>query len=320
MAADDAAEVLDYINGVSGLADNGVTYYTNNSEIDGLKEGINPPEMIWRSNKSSNNSTQEEQNFPPSLFGDGYMNPTQNLVDAFPDLDGYPITDSRSTYDPLNPYEGRDPRLSHYIIYDGSIAGVYDDVIYTGSQSETEDGINKKETSTRTGYYMRKRLNMDVNADPSSTTGKTHYTPRIRYTEIFLNYAEAANEAWGPIGSGSHAYSAYDVIRAIRQRAGIGLNNNDPYLEECAVDQDKMRELIRNERRLELCFESFRFWDLRRWNKDLNETATGIDASNLSNGDFPVENRNYQDYMHYGPIPNSEILKYNNLTQNYGWN
>jgi len=319
MAAEDAAEVLDYINGVNGLAPNGVTYYSNAAEIDKLSEGINPPEMIWRKNLSTNNSSQEEDNFPPSIFGKGYMNPTQNLVNSFPMENGYPISDSRSNYDPLVPYIGRDPRLSHYIIYNGSKAGTSNSVIYTGSESVTKDGINKEETSTRTGFYMKKRLRMDVNANPASKTGKTHYDPSIRYTEIFLNYAEAANEAWGPKGTGAHAYSAYDVIKAIRQRAGIGVSNNDPYLEECAMDQNKMRELIHTERRLELCFESFRFWDLRRWKINLNEAATAIDASSLTDGAFIIENRSYGDYMYYGPVPNSEILKYNNLIQNKGW-
>lgn len=63
----------------------------------------------------------------------------------------------------------------------------------------------------------------------------------------------------GPQGEGTHGYSAYDVVKAIRQRAGIGENGSDPYLESIKGDRDKMRELIRNERRLELCFEGFRF-------------------------------------------------------------
>ena len=319
MAADHAAEVLDYIGGISGLAPNGVTYYTNRDEIDGLSEGANPPEILWRTNLSTNDYSEEANNFPPSLFGNGYMNPTQNLVDAFPMENGYPVSDPRSDYDELAPYFGRDPRLSQYIIYNGSTAGTTNSVIYTGSNSATEDGINIEETSTRTGYYMKKRLRMDVNVNPSSTTGKTHYTPRIRYTEIFLNYAEAANEAWGPTGTGTHAYSAYDVMKAIRERAGVGLSNNDPYLEECRGDQDLMRQLIRNERRLELSFEGFRFWDLRRWKENLNVTATGLDADAFADGPFQVENRSYKDYMYYGPIPNSEILKYSNLIQNSGW-
>ena len=323
-AANDVATVLNYIGGINGIDPNGHTYYANISEIDGLKEGLNPKEIIWRENLSTGNSTQEEQNFPPSLFGKGYMNPTQNLVDAFPMANGYPIKysdQSKSGYNPSNPYAGRDPRLSHYIIYNGSSdIGVSKATILTGSQSGTDDGINRKETSTRTGYYMKKRLRMDVNRNPASITGKTHYTPRIRYTEMFLNYAEAANEAWGPTGSGSHSFSAYEVIKAIRKRAGVG-GNNDPYLEECKANKDQMRELIRNERRLELCFESFRFWDLRRWKNgiNLNETATGMDVNNNVYTPINVENRNYEDYMFYGPVPHSELLKYDKLVQNEGW-
>ena len=321
-AADYAADIIDYKGGISGLDPNGITYYANTTEIDALKEGINPKEIIWRENLSTNNSDQESQNFPPSLFGTGYMNPTQNLVDAFPMANGYPIDysdNSTSGYDPSNPFSGRDPRLAKYIIYNGSTEGVSSAAIYTGSASGTDDGINKKETSTRTGYYMKKRLRMDVNRNPSSITGKTHYTPRIRYTEMFLDYAEAANEAWGPTGTGGHAYSAYDVIKAIRTRAGVGVSNGDPYLEECKTDIDKMRTLIHNERRLELCFESFRFWDLRRWKSNLNETARGMDINEGVYNGFDVENRSYENYMYYGPIPYSELLKYSNLVQNKGW-
>ena len=320
-AANASAAVIDFVGGVAGLATNGLTWYTNSADISAIKEGSNPAEIIWRENKSTNSSDQESANFPPSLFGNGNTNPTQNLVDAFPMANGYPISDSRSGYDAQNPYAGRDPRLDLYIIHDGSTAGPAGSVIRTGSSSGTDDGIDAVENkSTRTGYYMKKRLNMTVNCDPTSTTGQDHYVPRIRYTEIFLNYAEAANEAWGPKTAGSHGYSAYDVIKAIRQRAGI---TDDAYLEECAADKDKMRQLIRNERRLELCFESFRFWDLRRWKANLNETARGLDINEDAGGTtitpLTVEKRDFQSYMLYGPIPYSETLKYNQLQQNAGW-
>jgi len=165
---------------------------------------------------------------------------------------------------------------------------------------------------------MKKRLIMSVNCNPASKNGQTHYDPRIRVTEIFLNYAEAANEAWGPTGKGTHAYSAYDVIKKIRQRAGVG-GTDDPYLEVCAADPLKMQQLIRNERRLELCFEGFRFWDLRRWKADLNETVRGVDINGSAITSVDVEKRAFKDYMYYGPIPYSEILKYSNLKQNKGW-
>ena len=317
-AADAAAAIIDYKGGISALPANGITYYTNTAEIDALGDGRNPSEMIWRENIATNGD-QEGQHFPPTLFGTGYMNPTQNLVDAFPMANGYPISYNNSGYNASNPYTGRDPRLAAYIIYDGGTAGVSNAVIRTGSASGTDDGILRRETSTRTGYYMKKRLRMDVNRNPSSTVNKIHYNPRIRYTELYLAYAEAANEAWGPTAGGSHAYSAYDIIKAVRKRAGVGTANGDAYLEECKADKVRMRELIRNERRLELCFEGFRFWDLRRWKASLTETARGMDVNGSGFTPVTVESRSFLDYMNYGPIPLSEILKYNNLQQNKGW-
>ena len=322
-AADAAATVIDELGGVAALPADGITYYDGNNVADAtLAEGANPKEILWRGNKESSSSTQESNNYPPSLFGNGMMNPTQNLVDAFPAANGFPISDVRSGYDAQHPYVNRDPRLDTYIIHDGSTAGVNSTVIRTGSKSGSNDGIDKVESkSTRTGYYMKKRLRMSVNCDPASTSGQDHITPRIRLTEIFLNYAEAANEAWGPTGKGSHNYSAYDIIKAIRHRAGI---TDTQYLDECAGNKDLMRQLIRNERRLELCFESFRFWDLRRWKANLTETARGLDVNEDVQGNFTfekfdVENRSYQSYQNYGPIPQSETLKYNNLQQNDGW-
>ena len=323
-AANAAATVIDELGGVSALPADGLTYYTGNNVADAtLAEGANPKEILWRGNKESSVSSAESDNFPPSLFGNGMMNPTQNLVDAFPAANGYPISDAKSNYDAANPYANRDPRLDLYIIHDRSTAGASNSIIRTGSKSGTNDGINVVESkSTRTGYYMKKRLNMAVILTPGSVSGQNHITPRIRLTEIFLNYAEAANEAWGPKTAGSHGYSAYDIIKAIRQRAGI---TDTGYLDECAASKDKMRELIRNERRLELCFESFRFWDLRRWKADLTETTRGVDANEDLSGTITytplnsVEVRSYQSYQTYGPIPQSEVLKYNNLQQNDGW-
>ena len=76
--------------------------------------------------------------------------------------------------------------------------------------------------------------------------------------ELILKDLSAGDSASFQISTG---YSAYDVIKAIRERAGLGEFGEDPYLDECAQSKEKMRELIRNERRIELCFEGFRFWD-----------------------------------------------------------
>lgn len=313
--ANAAAEIISYKGGANALPANGFTFYDNRGEIDAVTNGDNPSEIIWRENRQTTNSDRESQNFPPTLFGNGLTNPTQNLVDAFPMADGYPIANS-SAYDANNPYEARDPRLRAYVLYNA-----HPDLtnLRTGSQSGSNDGINVTSTSTRTGYYLKKTLRWDVSLTPGAVTGRNRYTPRVRYTEIYLAYAEAANEAWGPKGTGPNAFSAYDVIKAIRTRAGVGTANNHAYLEECAMDKEKMRALIRNERRLELCFESFRFWDLRRWKENLNETARGMDINGTVYNPITVEARAYQNHMIYGPIPNSEVLKFNKLIQNAGW-
>ncbi len=325
-AADYSAQVLDRINGVKGMDPKGWTWFSNTSIIEGLKDGSNEAEVLWRGEKASNNDW-ETDNYPPSLYGKGRINPTQNFVDAFPMANGEPITENGSGYVATNPYAGRDPRLATYVLYNGGQAGVNNTVINTQADGTTRDALDAVQgSSTRTGYYLKKLLRQDINLDPSVNSKQFHYTPRIRFTEIFLNYAEAANEAWGPKGAGTHGYSAYDVIKAIRSRAGVGTGDEgDKYLEKCAESKELMRELIRNERRIELSFEGFRFWDLRRWKAPLNTEVQGMKITTDALGNtlyapFKVEEpRSFKEFMYYGPIPYSECLKFSNLQQNKGW-
>ena len=324
-AARYAADCLKIRGGISSVDPTGWKWFANKDFIKNYKfTDPDPLEIIWRGVVGDSND-QESNNYPPSLYGKGRINPTQNLVDAFPMANGYPITDAASGYDASNPYDNRDPRLRTYILVNGDLMGVGNTPINTAADATTLDGLNRENgSSTVTGYYLRKLLRDDINLNPSSTTQQRHFGARIRATEIFLDYAEAANEASGPKANvGGAGFSAYDVIKAIRQRAGVG-GDNDPYLEECATSQEKMRQLIRNERRLELCFENHRFWDLRRWKANLNEGVRGVSITTAASGDFNyrginVESRDYKDYMYYGPIPYSEILKWSNLQQNEGW-
>lgn len=320
-AAKYAKAVLDLNGGISGIDTNGLEWYADPNMND-LTAAQCPKEVLWRTEKSENNDL-ETKYYPPSIYGQGRINPTQNLVDAFPAANGYPITDAKSEYDPANPYANRDPRLAKYIIYNGQTAGSGNAVINTQADNATNlDGLNKDVSkSTRTGYYMKKLLRQDINLDPTVNGKAYHYTARIRYTELYLDYAEAANEAYGP--KGGTGYSAYDVIKAIRERAGLGEFGEDPYLEECAQTKEKMRELIRNERRIELCFEGFRFWDLRRWKANLTEEAKGMSITNEEAGKkytpISVETRNFKENAFYGPVPHDQILNFPSLVQNAGW-
>ena len=336
VAAQKAANLLNTIGGPSGIDPNGNHWYNNLEEIRASMGGKMPAEIIWRGNISETNGLEQDC-YPASLRGSARINPTQNLVDAFPMANGYPITASASGYDPQNPYEGRDPRFDLYIVHDGSDFGPYrttekrvnENLINTTiDDGDNEDGLDatKGGSPTRTGYFMRKLLNEDcINKmkDGTGMSAQLHYDARIRYTEIFLDYAEAANEAYGPKGTVTGAsYSAYDVIKAIRERGGI---TDTKYLDECAGDKEKMRELIRNERRIELCFEGHRFWDLRRWKANLNEQVKAMEIKTVDGKktytvvDVKNETRNYDDCMYYGPVPESEINKWSALRQNDGW-
>lgn len=335
-AAKLCANVLKRIGGMEGFDATGNIWYKNKAKLE--PSAAEMPEILWREDRHKN-AEQERENFPPTLYGQGRVNPSQNLVDAFPMRNGRPISDANSGYDAKNPYVNRDPRLENYVLYNGTtfrksliITGTYPAI--NGDKSETDDNLNSTSNSTRTGYYLKKLLRDDVSPLSSSLIEQQHIYPRIRYTEIFLAYAEAANDAWGPKSDQAGAgFSAYDVIKAIRERAGLGtdeygraLAEGDVYLEECAGDQTKMMNLIRNERRLELCFENKRFWDLRRWMLPLNETVKGVqidrneDTGALSYTIIDVEDRKFDNsYQLYGPIPKSEVLKWSNLKQNKGW-
>lgn len=312
-AANLAGQALTLNGGVTIDPNGHIFYQSAQIEAINLASNIDQKEIIWRTARAVSN-TRERDNFPPSLFGNGRVNPTQNLVDAFPMANGLPIDHPDSEYDENQPYANRDPRLTLYIGYNGNtIAG---QVLKTGRGGgiDAKDSIS---TSTRTGYYLKKLLNEDVSLNPSSTTTRNHYDVNMRYTELFLIYAEAANEAWGPDGTGTFGFSARNIIANIRQRAGI--TQPDVYLDAISSKED-MRTLIRNERRLELCFEGFRFWDLRRWKMDLTEPAMGVEINGQNFTEVQVENRAYDnDYMHYGPVPEREIDKFDALIQNQGW-
>lgn len=263
----------------------------------------------------------ETRNFPPIHFGNGKSNPSQNLVDAFPMANGYPISDAASGYEESDMYTGRDPRFYMTVIHNNQV--------FKGEAIQTFEGGNNMpgapgvtvENSTRTGYYLRKWVSSQVSLVVGNVVNDYHYNALFRKVEVFLNFAEAANEAFGP-DDASLGMSAREAIAEVRRRAGIAADGSDAYLMSIG-SKEQMRDLIKNERRIELCFEGHRFFDLRRWRDNLNETVTGLTITRNEDGSFNHERKNivtpsYKDYMYYGPLPQNEILK-TDLTQNQGW-
>lgn len=239
--------------------------------------------------------------------------PTQNLVDAYETTDGKLITDQTSIYNKQDPYTNRDKRFYQTILYHGSY--------WEGSQLLMHKHLQNPDWSgnclpsdyrARCGYGLRKMMQEYDGASADLYSGafaQDNNWPYFRYAEILLNYAEAMNE-YQP----SPGQDVYDAINEVRSRSG------QPDLPE-GLSQTQMRERIHNERRVELCLEEHRFFDLRRWkNADLLKApikGIAIEYNGNTNiNEFKIvtiEERSFNESHYYLPIPHSETEKNPNL-------
>ena len=277
---------------------------------------VNSKELIFE-RRDGNANGYEKANFPIGFDGAGVgaTCPSQNLVDAYEmKTTGKPISDPASGYDPANPYNNRDPRLGYTVIWNNSTFKGRPIELWTGGL----DGKGKEKAS-KTGYYLKKYVDDNLNLLLNNTSRHCWYY--FRLGEIYLNYAEAMNEAFGPADV-RYGLSAVDAVNAIRLRAGMPALVAADY-----ATADALREKIRNERRIELAFEEHRSWDVRRWK--IAESTLGADLKGMDivkNADasftytpYLVEKRTFLAKMYYYPIPNAEILKEKKLEQNTGW-
>ncbi len=276
---------------------------------------------------------------PRGMNGWSGLCPTQEIIDDYEMEDGStPITGYNSDGTPIiNPASGysedgftgtsdvspegyypnkifkmwykREPRFYASISYSQSM--------WRGRRidfrSGRADGRVTGPDWTTTGYLMRKFLDeTGVNIAQGKYTNKTWIY--FRLGEIYLNYAEAINETEGPA-------KAYPYVNAIRQRAGL------PNLAG-GLSQSAMREKIRHERRIELAFETHRFFDCRRWKiveQTDNRAIHGMNVYGATDELFfqraKVEDRIFVSPKHYlFPIPQEEINKNRTtLLQNIDW-
>lgn len=277
-------------------------------------------EYIFQLMRPTGNSDLESLFDPPSRTGKNGAFPLQGLVDAFQTSNGKDITDPGSGYDPQNPYANRDPRLNYTVIRDQTplqnrlASGSSPINIYQGTFGGTGTGPDAVHVGTTTGYYTFKMLSPTACANDF-----THVTdrvlPLIRYAEVLLDYAEAANENEGP------TISVYQAIEAIRQRAGLS-----PYQLPVGLSQVAMRTVIQHERRIELAFEGQRFFDVRRWKiadqtDNIMTTGLEVDRTNttVAYKSFNVRQRNFRTAMYLWPLPQSEIAKSPDVIQNPGY-
>ncbi|TLV01564.1 RagB/SusD family nutrient uptake outer membrane protein [Dyadobacter luticola] len=263
--------------------------------------------------------------------------PTQELVDSYEmangqtPITGYsdenrtvPVVNAASGYKETDPYVGRDPRFYASIYYNGAVrnldapAGKKVETFVGGA--EEISSINRK--FTRTGYYLRK-FNNFRSGQNNDADGAVRL---FRLAELYLNFAESANQSVGPdvaVKAGTLSMTAREAVNAVRTRAGM------PGF-PAGMSKTAFETKYRNERRVELAFEEHRFFDVRRW-KILDQTdrfVTGMriakSGTNFVYKRFKFANRNaFSDkYLMY-PIDQTEVDKIVGLSgadwQNPGW-
>ena len=271
----------------------------------------------------------------------GYC-PLQTLVDSYEMADGSkPITGYNSNGIPIinpasgyqetgyveqadpkgyypkgirNMYAGREPRFYASINYNGAIwRGKSLEFWYSGTDGKSKGGA---ELYTVTGYLLKKFMDEDgVNIVQGKFTLKTwNY---FRLGEQYLNYAEALNEAQGPVTD------VYKYINAIRERSGM------PNL-PTGLSSDQMRDRIHHERQIELSFETHRYFDTRRWKiaeQTNNVKLYGMNinvGTSLQDDSFYqrtyIKTRIFDKNKHYlFPLTQNELNKTPGLVQNPGW-
>jgi len=292
----------------------------------------NTPEALWISRPSGKTATMELSQYPNGFNGTCLYAPSQELVDAFPAANGFPIDDSRSGYDAKNPYKNRDPRFYADIFYNGSsatrIINNVEEVMYTFNTTQDGKDADGGVGNGLTNYYLKKFIYMGWNKSDLNVQMMPRAVIFIGWRDICLAYAEAANRAVGPTAT-TYGYSAKAALAYIRARKtsdgkeGVGYSS-DAYLDECALNQNKFDKLVRNERRIEFCFEGKRFYDLARWdvdletrNKSVHKVVIVVNGSKTSYLSAVADNRNLSSK--YLPIPYNEIINSPSLIQNEGW-
>ena len=296
------------------------------------------------------------------FWGQGSNSPTQNFVDRYPvikfDADGNAIGcedfDWNNEEHVKHIYENRDPRFYYTVLYNGRTYINRDIQTWRTGNTYGMDRDPKNQLFSRTGYYLRKFWPRECKNKNQAGSSRI-YGFYIRLGEIYMNYAEAMNEAYGPDNDNGYGLTAIDAVNKLRARLVCPANENiagaqDTYYYvlvereenpdfpvlpngmpgiEKGLSKDVAREKIQNERTIEFAFEDQYFYDILRWKQGpehIGNSVYGVDVVKNTTGEEPytyirnlVEDRaKFDDRMYLYPIPQSEVYNLG-IEQNPGW-
>lgn len=354
LAAKYANEVLKYIASNPGGTNYRLMAGAEYENIFYTNPQFASDESLWYNMDAGRRDQQRglRVHYIPQFFSGGTGNdaasfnpPTQNAVDMYEVINGgqaYPISDSRSGYNDQNPFANRDPRFYNNIIIPGEKWGVDKSnkqlymEMYVGGRDYnltlTNNQVNKRQT---TGYVCKKFIWDEASTFAGQFNLNKVNTIYIRVAQIYLDYAEAMNEAYGPNADPEgYGLTAVQAINTIRNR--VGMPN---VLPEFTADKTTFRERIRNERAVELQFENHRWFDLRRWmiaENVFSKPIRGVRAMpkaanhgsvadkstlqfNYNYIPITTEVRVFEKRHYWYPLPKNHVDDLYNLIQNPGW-
>ena len=236
------------------------------------------------------------------------INPAAELFEAYEFTNGTPFSYDNPLHNYKEPGKNRDPRLDYTIYYPGA---TFKGTTYVLSPDLTgKKNLGYSEEASRTGFMMRKYFEETQPIDNLQSYAAV--TPIVRYAEVLLSYAECVNE----LDQMTQAIMN-ETVNKVRGRSSVNMPA------KTAQSQGANREIIRNERRVELAMEGIRYWDLMRWgiaHENLAKEIWGVqcvDAKTYEQKSRKVDPtgkkrwfvaerkfRNPQDYK--WPVPQSE--------------
>lgn len=229
----------------------------------------------------------------------------------------------------------REPRFYASLGFDGGIwygQGKYeskpDELFYIACRIDGTQATKGANFGPYTGYFWKKCVHFQNVQSSTSGYDINYYPwPIMRLADLYLLYAEAINEAEGP--EGTHQNELFNYIDMIRARAGLeGVKKSwDTYTSNTKYQtQLGMRQIIHQERLIELALEGQRFWDIRRWKEAPDHYKRVLEGWKLNEGDpakfyqkIPLIKQNFAIKDYFWPIQDSYIENNRNLVQNIGW-